>query len=38
MAFWTILYYVLEDYKTHPPVLAKQYPGNGKVHYTFDPK
>ncbi|XP_050084138.1 NADH dehydrogenase [ubiquinone] 1 beta subcomplex subunit 8, mitochondrial [Anopheles aquasalis] len=32
------LYYWLEDYKMFRPVLAKQYPYEGKQHYTFDAK
>ncbi|XP_055607942.1 NADH dehydrogenase [ubiquinone] 1 beta subcomplex subunit 8, mitochondrial-like [Uranotaenia lowii] len=32
-----VFYYWLEDYKMFRPVLAKQYPRDGK-HYTFDEK
>lgn len=32
------LYYFLEDKKMYRPVLPKQYPGDGKVHYTFEKK
>lgn len=31
------LFVFLEDYKMFRPVLPKQYPGKGKVHYTFSP-
>lgn len=31
------VYYYLEDKKMHWPVLPKQYPGDGAVHYTFEP-
>lgn len=30
------LYYWLEDKKMFRPVAAKQYPGDGKVHYVFE--
>ncbi|XP_055840451.1 NADH dehydrogenase [ubiquinone] 1 beta subcomplex subunit 8, mitochondrial [Episyrphus balteatus] len=33
-----VLYYWLEDKKMFRPVLPKQYPRDGKVHYTFEPK
>lgn len=32
------LYWWLDDKKTFRPVLAKQYPKPGVVHYTFEPK
>lgn len=32
------LYYALEDVKMYRPVAEKQYPGDGRVHYTFDTK
>ncbi|XP_047101362.1 NADH dehydrogenase [ubiquinone] 1 beta subcomplex subunit 8, mitochondrial [Schistocerca piceifrons] len=31
------LYYLLDDYKMFRPVLAKQLPAPGVVHYTFEP-
>uniref|UniRef100_A0A1L8DZX9 Putative ubiquinone oxidoreductase ndufb8/ashi subunit n=1 Tax=Nyssomyia neivai TaxID=330878 RepID=A0A1L8DZX9_9DIPT len=31
-------YYFLEDYKSFMPVVPKQLPGEGKVHYTFESK
>jgi NADH dehydrogenase (ubiquinone) 1 beta subcomplex subunit 8 len=31
------LYFWLEDYKMFPAVLPKQYPNQGKKHYTFEP-
>ncbi|XP_076064339.1 NADH:ubiquinone oxidoreductase subunit ASHI [Oratosquilla oratoria] len=30
-------YIYLEDKKFHWPVMKKQYPGDGQVHYTFEP-
>lgn len=32
------LYYWLEDKHMYRPVSPKQYPGDGKVHYTFERK
>lgn len=32
------LYYFLEDKRMYRPVVPKQYPGNSKVHYTFETK
>ncbi|XP_055714628.1 NADH dehydrogenase [ubiquinone] 1 beta subcomplex subunit 8, mitochondrial [Phlebotomus papatasi] len=32
------IYYFLEDYKVFRPVVPKQLPGDGKVHYTFESK
>ncbi|KAK7074750.1 NADH dehydrogenase 1 beta subcomplex subunit 8 ndufb8 [Halocaridina rubra] len=31
------IYIYLDDKKLHRPVLPKQYPGDGNVHYTFEP-
>ncbi|XP_037935827.1 NADH dehydrogenase [ubiquinone] 1 beta subcomplex subunit 8, mitochondrial-like [Teleopsis dalmanni] len=36
MTFCFVLYYWLEDKKMFRPVSAKQYPGDGKKHYTFE--
>uniref|UniRef100_A0A1B0BFT4 NADH dehydrogenase [ubiquinone] 1 beta subcomplex subunit 8, mitochondrial n=1 Tax=Glossina palpalis gambiensis TaxID=67801 RepID=A0A1B0BFT4_9MUSC len=36
MAGCLILYYGIDDYKMYRPVAAKQYPGEGRVHYTFE--
>uniref|UniRef100_A0A0K8TP44 Putative mitochondrial electron transport nadh to ubiquinone n=1 Tax=Tabanus bromius TaxID=304241 RepID=A0A0K8TP44_TABBR len=38
MGFCLATYYYLEDKKMFRPVVPKQYPGDGKVHYTFEPK
>ncbi|KAJ8933485.1 hypothetical protein NQ314_013983 [Rhamnusium bicolor] len=32
------LYYLFEQIKMFPAVLPKQYPGDGRKHYTFEPK
>lgn len=32
------LYYFFENKKMFRPVLPQQFPGAGKVHYTFEPK
>ncbi|KAG0725248.1 NADH dehydrogenase [ubiquinone] 1 beta subcomplex subunit 8, mitochondrial [Chionoecetes opilio] len=29
-------FYLLENYKLHWPLLPKQFPGDGKVHFTFE--
>ncbi|XP_067637902.1 NADH dehydrogenase [ubiquinone] 1 beta subcomplex subunit 8, mitochondrial [Eurosta solidaginis] len=31
-----LLYFWLEDYKMYRPVAVKQYPGDGRKHYTFE--
>lgn len=36
MTFCFVTYYWLEDKKMFRPVLPKQRPGDGKVHYTFE--
>lgn len=33
-----VLYYWLDDKRMFRPVLPKQLPGDGKVHYTFERK
>ncbi|GAB0088881.1 NADH dehydrogenase [Sergentomyia squamirostris] len=38
MAGFFAIYYFLEDYKIFRPVVPKQYPNQGKVHYTFESK
>lgn len=37
MAGSAVVYYWLEDKKLFRPVLPKQYPSQGEVHYTFEP-
>lgn len=36
MAGWFLIYFLLEDYKMYRPVAVKQYPGDGRKHYTFE--
>ncbi|XP_050714396.1 NADH dehydrogenase [ubiquinone] 1 beta subcomplex subunit 8, mitochondrial-like [Eriocheir sinensis] len=36
MTFFVGTYYLMDNNKCHWPLLPKQYPGNGKVHYTFE--
>ncbi|KAK8400209.1 hypothetical protein O3P69_003126 [Scylla paramamosain] len=36
MTFFVGTYYLMESRKIHWPLLPKQYPGDGKVHYTFE--
>lgn len=36
MAGFITVYYGLEDHKMYRPVAARQYPSDGKVHYTFE--
>uniref|UniRef100_A0A1I8P7A0 NADH dehydrogenase [ubiquinone] 1 beta subcomplex subunit 8, mitochondrial n=1 Tax=Stomoxys calcitrans TaxID=35570 RepID=A0A1I8P7A0_STOCA len=31
-----VVYYWLENYRMYRPVAAKQYPGDGQKHYTFE--
>jgi NADH dehydrogenase (ubiquinone) 1 beta subcomplex subunit 8 len=38
MGFLAGSYIWLEDKKMFRPVLPKQYPSDGKTHYSFDPK
>lgn len=38
MGFWFGAYFFLEDYKMFRPVIPPQLPGDGRVHYTFEPK
>lgn len=37
MSVFGILFFLAEDYKTFQPVSLKQYPDQGKAHYTFEP-
>ncbi|XP_064083369.1 NADH dehydrogenase [ubiquinone] 1 beta subcomplex subunit 8, mitochondrial-like [Macrobrachium nipponense] len=36
MTAFFVVYFYLDDKKMHWPVLAKQFPGQGQVHYTFE--
>lgn len=38
MGFWFGAYILLDDYKMFRPVIPPQMPGDGRVHYTFEPK
>lgn len=38
MTTWFALYFYFEDKKMFRPVLPKQLPADGRVHYTFEPK
>lgn len=33
-----IIYYYLDNKRMFRPVLPRQYPGDGKIYYTFEPK
>lgn len=33
-----LLYYIFDQAKCFPGLIPKQYPGQGKVHYTFESK
>lgn len=32
-----IIYFLFENVKQFPAVTPRQYPGDGKKHYTFEP-
>lgn len=38
MTAWFALYFYFEDKKLFRPALPKQLPGDGRPHYTFEPK
>jgi len=38
MGAWILAFWFFQDKKMFRPTLPKQMPGDGKTHYTFEPK